>query len=88
MPDRGIPPSGAESAELLEHLKSQLKYGKSLTIYCRQGVRRAGMIAAPLLTLSGLDPDTAVKSVSAARGVTVLETTAKREWIASAFAHL
>ena len=46
------------------------------------------MIAAPLLTLSGLDPDTAVKSVSAARGVTVLETTAKREWIASAFAHL
>ena len=46
------------------------------------------MIAARLLTLVGLDPDTAVERVSAARGVAVPETKAQREWIASALAHL
>ena len=85
IPDRDIPASN--SVALLETLKIRLQAGKSIAIHCRQGVGRAGMIAATLLILFGIDPDNAVELVSAARGVTVPETKPQREWIVSALIH-
>jgi len=82
IPDRGVPSSRAKTIELLERLKHQLESGKSIAIHCRQGVGRAGMIAASLLTLLGLDADQAIDAVSAARGVPVPETEPQRQWVA------
>jgi hypothetical protein len=87
IPDRGTPPASSSPSALLERLRDQLQSGKSIAIHCRQGVGRAGMTAASLLTLSGLDPDAAVSAVSAARGVPVPETTQQRDWISSVLAH-
>ena len=61
--------------------------GKSIANYCRQGVGRAGMIAATLLTLFGIDPISAVEVVSVARGVPVPETNPQREWTRSVLVH-
>lgn len=87
IPDRDVPSSSSNPLILLEGLRQKLLSGKSIVIHCRQGVGRAGMIAASLLTLMGVQPKAAVEMVSAGRGVRVPETAEQLEWISSAFAH-
>jgi hypothetical protein len=83
IPDRGIPFYNTRPIEFLADLKRELESGRSIAIHCRQGVGRAGMIAASLLTLKGYEPDVAIRMVSDARGVPVPETESQREWIQS-----
>jgi len=45
------------------------------------GVGRAGVTAVCLLLMNGVNPEAAVKRVSAARGVAVPETREQRDWI-------
>ena len=79
--DRQPPRSEAQVASLLEQVGDALSSGKDVLVHCRQGVGRSGLIAACLLVKSGMSPGAAVDQVSAARGVTVPETDAQREWI-------
>ena len=87
IPDRGIPSYTSRPRALLQDLADELERGHSIVIHCRQGVGRAGMIAASLLTTLGVDRERAISEVSAARGVPVPETEDQRDWIPSAFAH-
>jgi protein-tyrosine phosphatase len=81
IPDREAPESDAKAAAALEKLDADLSAGKNVLVHCRQGVGRTGLIAAGLLVMKGLPPEAAVKSLSAARGVSIPETVAQRRWI-------
>jgi protein-tyrosine phosphatase len=81
IPDREVPDSDAKVAAALEKLDANLSAGKNVLVHCRQGVGRTGLIAASLLVMKGLPPEAAVKSLSAARGVSIPETVAQRRWI-------
>ena len=81
IPDRDVPSSPSEVTALLEKVDAMLSSGKNAVIHCRQGVGRAGMIAACLLVMRGQDPASALRTVHRARGVQVPETPEQRSWI-------
>lgn len=79
--DRGTPTSRRATLDLVRKLEKALTQGKSLAIHCRQGIGRSALIAACLLVLVSVDPETAFRRVSAARGCSVPETAEQREWV-------
>ena len=81
IPDRQVPISESEVSAALEKLDADLSSGKNVLVHCRQGVGRTGLIAACLLITKGSSPESAVKDISLARGVTVPETSEQRRWI-------
>jgi protein-tyrosine phosphatase len=81
IPDRGLPPSRSLTLELVRKLEDRLTDGKHILVHCRVGIGRAGLVAACLLVLSGLDPGTALSRISEARACPVPDTREQREWI-------
>lgn len=81
IPDLGVPNSATEAQRFLSRLLDELRAGKSVGIHCRQGIGRSGLIATSLMVLAGIDPFVAFRTVSAARGFEVPETTAQRDWV-------
>ncbi len=81
IPDLGVPDSWEKALTLLGDLNKALAAGKNLAIHCRQGIGRSGLLAVALLVVSGVEPETALRLVSAARGLTVPETLEQREWV-------
>lgn len=81
IPDLGVPKSSAAARELLDNLRSDLDMGKQVAIHCRQGIGRSGLIAAGVLMVSGVEPELAIRQVSAARGLSVPETPEQKEWL-------
>jgi protein-tyrosine phosphatase len=79
--DRQIPASKAKFASTVEKLGETLSSGKNVLAHCRQGIGRSGLVATCLLVAKGCDPESAMKKVSAARGVPVPETPEQKEWI-------
>ena len=79
--DRGVPASRQATMELVRTLEKALAEGKNLAIHCRQGIGRSALLAACLLIMTGVDPDTAFQRLSAARGCAVPETAEQREWV-------
>jgi protein-tyrosine phosphatase len=81
IPDRGIPGSSSAAIEMLDSVHDELHHGKNVLVHCRQGIGRAGLVAASLLVLDGAEPQTAIETVSIARGVPVPETADQVQWI-------
>jgi protein-tyrosine phosphatase len=81
IPDRGIPASSTAAVAMLDDVHDELQRGKNVLVHCRQGIGRAGMVAASLLVLDGSDPSAAIREVSDARGVSVPETPDQEQWI-------
>jgi len=79
--DRQVPDSDRDLAKALEKLDRELASGRNVVLHCRQGVGRAGLVAACLFLTKGLDPQAAVQRLSAARGVPIPETREQRQWI-------
>jgi len=79
--DRDVPRSEATLNELLTKMHEQVSAGRNVLVHCRQGIGRTGLVVASLLIRSGMSPGAAVDAVSAARGVTVPETSEQRQWI-------
>lgn len=79
--DRQIPKSDANWSDILEQVTRTLSEGKNVIVHCRQGIGRSGLTAACLLVRKGISPGAAVEMVSAARGVSIPETTEQRDWI-------
>ena len=78
--DRWVPASRRDTLRLIEDLDSELTSGRNISIHCRQGIGRAGLIAASLLIARGLQPDDAFDRIASARGVPVPETAEQRAW--------
>jgi protein-tyrosine phosphatase len=79
--DRWVPASKRDALRLIEDLDRDLAAGKNISIHCRQGIGRAGLIAASLLVARGLQPADALERISLARGVAVPETAEQRAWV-------
>jgi protein-tyrosine phosphatase len=79
--DRWVPASKRDALRFIEDLDADLAAGKNVSIHCRQGIGRAGLIAASLLVARGLQPADAFESISTARGISVPETTEQRAWL-------
>jgi protein-tyrosine phosphatase len=89
IPDRGIPPSRQPALLLLLRLHQEfLSAGKTVAIHCRQGIGRAGMMAAFVVVLDDLEcrlnVGEAIMRVSAARGCPIPETPEQRQWVVDA----
>ena len=84
--DRWVPASKRDALRFIEDLDADLSAGKNISIHCRQGIGRAGLIAASLLVARGLQPADAFERISLARGVPVPETAEQRAWV-EALAH-
>lgn len=81
IPDRGVPASTRAALSLIANISSALEKGKNVVVHCRQSIGRAGLIAAGALIASGSAPDEAINTVSAARGLSVPETTEQVDWL-------
>jgi len=81
IPDRSTPSDVADVIDVLGQVTAGLREGKQVGVHCRQGLGRAPLIAASLLAMAGVDPETAFEQIEQARGVTVPETPAQRAWV-------
>ena len=81
--DRSVPSPSLDMHRFLRELDSKLSQGKSITIHCRQGIGRAGLIAAVLLIERGLMPAAAIERVGTSRRIPIPETDEQRLWIES-----
>jgi protein-tyrosine phosphatase len=81
MPDRGVPPSRSDFADLMHRVEAALRGGKNAVIHCRQGIGRSSLLAASLLVGAGEAPEQAFKNIAKARGVPVPETPEQRGWV-------
>ena len=80
IPDRGVPASKEAVADLVGEIVGALEEGRSVAVHCRHGIGRSGLIASAVLMTGAIDPATALKAVSDARGVEVPETEEQRQW--------
>lgn len=83
IPDRGVPGSTGGFWQLLQGLQLTLLTGKKVAVHCRQGVGRSALIAACLLVLDRVDPESAFAVVAKARGCPVPDTVEQRQWVAA-----
>jgi protein-tyrosine phosphatase len=79
--DRNTPASRNATLRLVHGLEKRLNEGKNVLIHCRQGIGRAGLMAAAILVVSGAAPKEAFRSIGSARGCPVPETAEQQRWI-------
>lgn len=79
--DFGVPPFSMRTFRFLKQLNEQLSQGKHIALHCYQGIGRSGLMAASLLTLTGLPAEQAFDQLSQVRGNTVPETDEQRAWV-------
>jgi protein-tyrosine phosphatase len=80
IPDRDVPDLAAV-LPTLQQLSAQLRDGKQVVTHCRFGIGRASLLAAALMVLNGVHPDTAWHRLQQARGLAVPDTAAQRQWV-------
>ena len=65
--DRGVPESEGGLKSLVGHLDRELSVGRSVTLHCRQGVGRTGLVAVCLMIAKGFEVSEAIARLSDAR---------------------
>ncbi|TQV87071.1 protein-tyrosine phosphatase family protein [Aliikangiella coralliicola] len=83
--DRGLP-STELAIDLAETLYKEICEGNHISIHCRAGIGRTGIIAGAILLQSGISSTEAFDLVSKARGVRVPDTEEQVNWLASIWA--
>ena len=81
IPDRGVPAALRETVALAQTVAMKVGEGKAVAVHCRAGIGRSSLIAACALVCSGLDWEAALDMIGKARGVTVPDTEAQRDWV-------
>lgn len=79
--DRSVPESRQATMDLAGSVLTQLQKGENVVIHCRAGIGRSSLVAACVLTLSGIEVDEAFKRIERARGCSVPDSTEQREWV-------
>ncbi|MFJ1548095.1 protein-tyrosine phosphatase family protein [Streptomyces sp. NPDC088246] len=79
IPDRTVPDL-ATILPTLRRLAKQLDDGAHIVTHCRAGIGRSSLLAAALLILNGVDPNTAWAQLERARGLAVPDTAEQRDW--------
>ena len=81
IPDRDVPESRRETAEIASLLASEISSGKNIGFHCRQGVGRSALLAACVLIALGQSPEEAINRVTKARGLPTPETAEQKKYI-------
>ena len=84
VPDRGVPDDPESFVRQARELVASINGGENLVVHCRAGIGRTGMLAALMLALDGAPVEDAFQTVSDARGVSVPDTDAQKEWVVNA----
>lgn len=71
--DFGLP-DPAYFVPMIRDLATRVRNGAQIAVHCRAGIGRSGMTVVATLMALGMDAETAVAQVSAARGVSVPDT--------------
>ena len=79
--DYDVPSSAGALRELVKKLEALLREGQTVGVHCRAGIGRSSVIAACLLVNHGEDTDVSFQRISSARGASVPDTVAQREWV-------
>lgn len=79
--DKTVPDAVAPVAAVARRLADRVAGGQSVAIHCRAGIGRSTTLAACVLILLGVDGETALDMIAAARGLEVPETEAQRQWV-------
>lgn len=79
--DRGVPESSYKTHKLTGNLLSKIEAGEGVSIHCRAGIGRSGLIAAAVLLHAGSDVPDAFEQVSLARRVEVPDTEEQKDWL-------
>ncbi len=79
--DRNVPVSLPEFSRFAGKVASSLRGNKSVVVHCRQGIGRAGLLAACVLILNGISADEALSRISQARGCAVPETEEQKAFV-------
>jgi protein-tyrosine phosphatase len=82
VPDRASPVSEEMVSAIIAELTTELRSGKGIGIHCRIDVGRAAMLAACVMIALGNPVESAWVAVEEARGMSVPDTPAQREWVA------
>jgi protein-tyrosine phosphatase len=81
IPDHSVPPLNEKTAGFIHELWERLAAGKSIAIHCRAGLGRSSMIAACVMVLAGIDPNSVFDLIRAVRGFTVPDTQEQRDLV-------
>jgi len=81
IPDTKTPASKAAALELARRLASTVKAGRGVAIHCLGGVGRSPLIAACVMAVLGIAPETAFRQMTKSRGCDVPQTAEQREWV-------
>jgi hypothetical protein len=81
IPDRGVPGSLRDAVTLAQGLSTRIGEGRGVAVHCRAGIGRSSLVAACALVCSGSDPATAFEAIGKARGLSVPDTEAQRDWV-------
>jgi predicted protein tyrosine phosphatase len=79
IPDRTVPDAAAV-LPVLRDLAGRSRAGAHVVTHCRFGIGRASLLAAAVLVLNGVDPETAWRRLEEARGLAVPDTPEQRRW--------
>ncbi|MFD7867702.1 protein-tyrosine phosphatase family protein [Streptomyces sp. NPDC059783] len=79
VPDLSVPDHAAVLPALRD-LRRQRREGAHIVVHCRAGIGRSSLLAAAVLILDGVDPDTAWSGIQRARGLSVPDTREQRAW--------
>jgi protein-tyrosine phosphatase len=75
------PPNLAAAAAMAPRIAAQLRAGASVAVHCRHGIGRSSTLAAAMLLWEGIEPTQASDRIATARGISVPDTAAQREFI-------
>ncbi len=78
--DRGLPEI-SRFADLVANVSHYLIDGQSISIHCRAGIGRAGMLASCCLIHLGMTAERSISTVSHGRGVNVSDTEEQKDFI-------
>ena len=81
IPDSQIPADAAAFRHLVAELHTALCAGANITIHCRAGIGRTGIVAGAILLRDGHDLQTALAMLSHARGFPIPETQAQYDFL-------
>ena len=81
IPDRGVPSSPSQFRRTVQELSHHLDAGGTVLVHCRQGIGRATLIAASVLSENGESPDSAFARIQRFRGRPVPDTEDQRNWV-------
>ena len=81
VPDLGVPADTGQFIDAVHRLAASIRDGTRIAVHCRQSVGRSGLLTASIAIACGIPLQDALATITKARGVSVPETPAQKDWL-------